>query len=415
MASRSQRKSQATGDSDSLEVLKPLLVLALFGTILYGAYSIVQKGPQRSGTASEDAPSFAPPQVEFTSLPASSSPTVADPPAAFPSAPPGAANTQAAALPASVTPSAPGARSPIPVPAPVSADTTATFLPAQSAPPPVSEPSPARPSEETLRPDRFAALPNGTTPPGLLAGSAESAPAAVVTSDPTLPLAPSAAFTSAWSDAHEKLAAGRYAEALASLSIWHDDPALGLEESQRLEDLLGQLAGTVIYSQRDLLLPGHLVSPGETLPAIATALAVPWQLLAKINGIDDPQTLYPGEHLKLVRGPFDATVSVSRRRLTLHVGGNYAGRFTVVVGRQLLDRVGSSLAVREVVHGAGADPAGTTRARGIILDDGIVIEAADDPAALADTVAPSSVVVSERDLAELLDILGPGSRVLVRQ
>jgi hypothetical protein len=34
---------------------------------------------------------------------------------------------------------------------------------------------------------------------------------------------------------------------------------------------------------------------------------------------------------------------------------------------------------------------------------------------LADTVAPSSVVVSERDLAELLDILGPGSRVLVRQ
>jgi len=67
------------------------------------------------------------------------------------------------------------------------------------------------------------------------------------------------------------------------------------------------------------------------------------------------------------------------------------------------------------VRGAGADPAGTTRARGIILDDGIVIEAADDPAALADTVAPSSVVVSERDLAELLDILGPGSRVLVRQ
>ncbi|HBB75120.1 MAG TPA: hypothetical protein DC048_11805, partial [Planctomycetaceae bacterium] len=85
MASRSQRKSQATGDSDSLEVLKPLLVLALFGTILYGAYSIVQKGPQRSGAPSEDAPSFAPPQVEFTSLPASSSPAVAEPPAAFPS------------------------------------------------------------------------------------------------------------------------------------------------------------------------------------------------------------------------------------------------------------------------------------------------------------------------------------------
>jgi hypothetical protein len=49
------------------------------------------------------------------------------------------------------------------------------------------------------------------------------------------------------------------------------------------------------------------------------------------------------------------------------------------------------------------------------LADGLVIEAADDPTLVPDDAAPASLVVSARDLAELLDILGPGSSVLVRQ
>jgi hypothetical protein len=44
-----------------------------------------------------------------------------------------------------------------------------------------------------------------------------------------------------------------------------------------------------------------------------------------------------------------------------------------------------------------------------------VIVAVDDPGAVADASPSSSLVVSPRDLTELLDMLGPGSRVLVRQ
>jgi hypothetical protein len=419
MASRSNRRSQATGDSDALEVLKPLLVLALFAMILYGAYSVVQKGPRGPETSLDDAPPFAPPNVEFASLSAGAS---ASPPAMSAPAPVGAATplpTAAFPPPAAQAPAGPTpapAAAPL-APAPVATDATATFLPAQSAPPPVAESAGPRAGDDPLRPDRYAALPTGPLPPGLFAGAAvDAAQPPMVKPDPSLPLAPSAAFTSAWADAHDKLAAGRHAEALAALSIWYDDPALGLEESQRLEDLLGQLAGTVIYSQRDLLLPPRVVAPGDTLPAIAAALAVPWPLLAKINGIDDPLRLHPGEHLKLVRGPFDATVSVSRRRLTLHVGGNYAGRFSVVVGRQFLDRVGGSFAVSEVRREPATDLATTApRPRAILLEGGLLIEPADDPAALSDTVAGTSLVTADRDFAELVDILGPGSRVLVRQ
>jgi hypothetical protein len=55
------------------------------------------------------------------------------------------------------------------------------------------------------------------------------------------------------------------------------------------------------------------------------------------------------------------------------------------------------------------------RRSGVILSDGLTIEAADDPALVPDDAAPASLILSARDLAELTDILGPGSSVLVRQ
>jgi LysM repeat protein len=253
------------------------------------------------------------------------------------------------------------------------------------------------------RPDRYATL-AATPPPAALPVPAGSTPP-----PSSAATGSSAAFATAWTDAHEKLAAGRYAEALAALSIWYDDPSLGLEESQRLEDLLGQLAGTVIYSQQDLLMPPHVVAAGESLPSVARPLGISWQLLAKINGIANPQDLVAGEHLKVIGGPFDAVVSVSRRRLSLQLGGNYAGSFPVVVGRQFLSRVGSSIAVADVRRAdAAAKPS-------IMLADGLVIEAAEDPGIASDSSPATSLVVSVRDLAELVDILGPGSKVLIRQ
>ena len=295
-----------------------------------------------------------------------------------------------------------------------------TYLTAESAPPPVQSALGAGISAPTAgdgvdRPDRYATLSTSPPPAGMAATAVAPPASSAVTGS-------SAAFATAWADAHEKLAAGRYAEALAALSIWYDDPSLGLEESQRLEDLLGQLAGSVIYSQHDLLLPPHVVAAGETLPVIAASLGVSWQLLGKINGVDDPQRLMPGEHLKLIRGPFDAVVSVSRRRVSLQLTGNYAGSFPVVVGRQFLGRVGNAIPVVEVRRGAGrdaqavglaaADPAAKPA---IVLADGLVIEAAEDPGVASESSPATSLVVSVRDLAELIDLLGPGSKVLVRQ
>ncbi|MCE2725650.1 MAG: LysM peptidoglycan-binding domain-containing protein [Planctomycetaceae bacterium] len=399
-----------------MEAIKPLVVLVLFGTILYGAYSVVQKGPTAAveGTAASEAPPFAAapaaaPQVELPAAPPpfEPAPVVAAPPVAAPVAPatPAFAPPQVppppfvAQVPA-VTPAAAGG----PLSAPIAgraaaavaataaagatvaavADQPPTYLNPQSSMPPAADEIRVS-ADSATRPDRYATLPM----PGLPA--AVPPPATVPAPAPRSGSASSAAFATAWTDAHEKLTAGRYAEALAGLSVWYDDPSLGLEESQRLEDLLGQLAGTVIYSQQDLLLPPHVVAPDETLATIAATLGVGPQLLAKINGISDPLRLVPGD------------------------GGNYAGSFPVLVGRQYLARVGGALPVVDVSRGAAAPAGAATLRRSIVLGEGLVIEAVDDPTAVSDNVPQSSLIVSVRDLDELIDILGPGSRVLVRQ
>jgi hypothetical protein len=390
------------------------VVLGLLGMILYGAYLILQRGPAASPVLPE-APPFAAMDPVAPAAAGLAAPQVDIP------AP---ASVAAAAAPAAMEAAVSPPTAPVDLP-----PSAPTYLSAQSAPPPTND--------DALPADSVAGMPppSGSIP----ATPASSAPA---TPQPPAPFpaaineraaavgVPSTAFASAWADAHDKLAAGRFAEALAVLSAWHDDSSLGLEESQRLEELLGQLAGTVIYSQEDMLLPPHRVAPGETLDAIAAGHRVPWQLLAKINGIDDPQRLVPGEAIKLVRGPFDAVVSVSRRRLSLQVNGNYAGMFPVVVGRGIQERVGSALAVTEIRRDAGPQPAGASPVtpgavvqqvaghvgtKSIVLNGGLRIESADDPAAMSDSAPDGVLIVAPRDLDDLVDILGEGSRVLIRQ
>ena len=48
MARRSKSKHRREQQNDPLEALRPLIVLGLLGMILYGAYSIIQKGPKET-------------------------------------------------------------------------------------------------------------------------------------------------------------------------------------------------------------------------------------------------------------------------------------------------------------------------------------------------------------------------------
>ena len=124
---------------------------------------------------------------------------------------------------------------------------------------------------------------------------------------------------------------GELSQALLLLSDWYGDPSLSPAEIQEVNLLLGQLAGSVIYSTEHRLEPPYMVQAGEGLQKIAQKYDVPWQLLAKINGLSGPDGLQPGQQLKVVRGPFSALVDLSQRRMTLMLDRRYAGQFAIEV------------------------------------------------------------------------------------
>lgn len=126
--------------------------------------------------------------------------------------------------------------------------------------------------------------------------------------------------------------ADRMKEALTTLSLFYNAPDLTDTEREQLLSRLDPLAGEVIYSRLHLLEQPYRVGKNETLMEIAAKYEVPWQLLANINGIEDPVVVMPGTELKVVRGPFRAEVNLQSAELTLMLGELYAGRFPITLG-----------------------------------------------------------------------------------
>jgi hypothetical protein len=216
-------------------------------------------------------------------------------------------------------------------------------------------------------------------------------------------------FTDAWQDGQRLLGDGKLVEAHALLSGWYGNSDLSAADEQRLVDLLGQLAGTIIYAKETHLLEQpHIARENETLKSIADQYNVPPKLLAKINGIDEQQPLRPGETLKVVRGPFDAVLDLQRNEVSLLLRGQYAGRFKIVrtgIKSEQFKDSGTELKVKEKSNVRGEYLVGLDRNFGIH---------AEDYSENALKMPPeSSVQLSARDAEDVYDILTYGSRIAV--
>lgn len=230
-------------------------------------------------------------------------------------------------------------------------------------------------------------------------------------------------FDAAMQAAQRDLETGQLAAALRQLTPWYGNAQLSQPQQQQLQMLLDQIAGTVVYSTQNHLENPYEVQPGERLESIAERYQVPWQLLAKINGIADPGALQPGERLKVVRGPFEAVISLDRRELVLRTAdGLYAGRFPVGLGAENPPQEGS-FAVSDKVENpvyygrqssiAAEDPTNPLGERWIGLGRQMAIHGTNDPQALGRTDLPGWISLREHDVEEVYDILGLGSRVTI--
>jgi hypothetical protein len=277
------------------------------------------------------------------------------------------------------------------------------------------------PGEATLHGSAASSAPGGglSDSPAGGAGPADHSPAG-------------SPFSLARSAAEEILDRGDLAQAHLLLSRWYDDPSLSDGERGELVSLLGQLAGTVIYSTEHHLEPAYQVQGGETLEAVAERYRVPWQLLARINGLASPEDAERAGTLKVIRGPFSAWINLTRREMVLMVGGYYAGRFRVGVGSERPDLEGNW-----VVRHKAINPTYYGRDRVIDAEDPgnplgeywLGLAGAQDH----DTVAPFGIHgtydatsldrddprgyirLAPEDIRDVYDILSVGSRVTIRR
>jgi LysM repeat protein len=245
------------------------------------------------------------------------------------------------------------------------------------------------------------------------------------------PAATQASFAASWPAIQAALDRGDLKQAHQLLSKWHSNETLTPAESEKVETLLGQLAGTVIYSTEHQLEPARVVKPGETLDAIAKEYNVTPTLLAKINGVSSPDQLRAGQELKVLRGPFSAVVDVRHSEVTLMVDDRYAGKYHVTIPPEAGLTDGQWVVDQKIMGPANtANPSAyattpVSADRTIILRSAangnlspssptLLIASGAAPPGLA-VPAPPALKVSPQDAEELSDILSVGSRVIVRR
>lgn len=219
---------------------------------------------------------------------------------------------------------------------------------------------------------------------------------------------------------------GELSQALLLLSDWYGDPSLTPAETTEVNQLLSQLAGTVIYSSEPRLEAPYLVQAGETLQQIAAKYDVPWQLLAKINGLSTPDALRTGQELKVIPGPFNAKIDISARELTLMLGRRYAGRFPIEFDPSLTVEDGNWLVDQKPITPTGglysSSPGESGESRSIVLSNPsavggqvAVLRSSSGSSQVASEPIARTIKLKSADANDLYDILSVGSRVTIRR
>jgi len=308
-------------------------------------------------------------------------------------------------------------------------------------------PAPAPPADESSPVARTAETPaaavvpevpplpdvgstTATTPVGATSAPAPAPVDAPRSAEPT-PAASTqpSMFAAARVAAQGALDRGELAQALLLLSEWYGDPSLSAAETKEVENLLSQLAGSVIYEgpPAHRLERAYIVQAGETLETIAAKYDVPWQLLAKINDVASPNALQPGQELKVVRGPFSALVEISKRRMTLMLDRRYAGKFAIELDPTTSIEEGQWKVDQKLLTPATATPYGApdqgpTEDRSLLLAN---LTNPSGPPAVVRGPGATDPVTSEpkgrtirmkgADVEDIFDILSEGSRVTIRR
>lgn len=411
-----------------MQTLRTLVIVAVLATVGYGVYVTLHQEPPGDPPEEVSEGWDQPPSVDMPAAPLA--------PHAVPTAransgeaPPfGAEADTAQAMPPSPWGTAPPFE-----PAPVEAAAPGSGAPLNSAGSAMAAPDQLADGGSHHRaPHETGGAGSGAAEAGAIHANhgqmPQAAPTSPVYGERYADAAPSAdvqaQFEAAMQEIQEVLEQGRLADAHAALSEWYNHPRLSEADHERLMHLLDRVAGTVVYSQMHIIEPAYEVQPGDTLDRIARLYNVPWQLLAKINGVDDPNRLRTGQQLKVIRGPFDASIELEQYQLTLWLDGRYAGRFPIGIGRDYSTPEGEFV-VRDKVENPtyygpdrvidANDPENPLGDRWIDLGNQFGIHGTNEPQTIGQSESRGCIRLSSQDIEDVYDILSVGSRVIIRR
>jgi len=211
-----------------------------------------------------------------------------------------------------------------------------------------------------------------------------------------------------------KVKENRFADALLILSQLYGSPDLSASQARVVTLLLDQMGAKVIYSREYWLGSPYLVQAGDTMESIADRYQVPAMLLAKINGIRDPQNLPPGKELKVFKGPFSAQISTDHSEMTLMLDGRYAGRFNVALSNDLSHAWGMCTVRDKRMPPAGVGPGKPWIELGNASGN-ITMQGTNDTRVTAGSDSRKSIWLSEQDMDDVFGILSVGSRVIIQR
>ena len=248
-------------------------------------------------------------------------------------------------------------------------------------------------------------------------------------------------FSALMESAKKHLEHGDFADVQLALSenyfanYFNSDSPADADRAKQIVNILDQLAGTVIYS-REPYLPNsaYTVAAGDTLARIAERCQVPWQLLARINGLMPPgvsneeiplkdQPLQAGMKFKVIQGPFEAVIRLDRRELTLLIQRRYAARFAIGIGCDQPQLEGKYTVGKKMLkppyYGPDRtmigpdDPKNPLGGAWIGLSDTIGIHGTPNPRDLNRSDNRGTICVGDQDLQDLYGILAAGSTVTI--
>ncbi len=226
-------------------------------------------------------------------------------------------------------------------------------------------------------------------------------------------------------DAH--IAGRRFLAAHRALSkLYWDDPAIRGDIAGRID----MTAKSIYFDPQPHYMAAYEVSPGDQLRVFAREYNVPWEYLARLNRIDDPGRIKAGQRIKVIKGPFAAVADLSDFTLTIHAHGYYVRRYPVGVGADESTPMGTFRVVLKEANpkyfGPDVvmerdDPANPLGERWIGLDDGggrptsYGIHGTIDPGSIGKAESRGCLRLRNEDVAEVYDLLGVGSEVVIQR